>query len=82
MAEWMLSRLEEAGCLYQEEAVFHLVRIGADELLRINDGGNQVLGKPVLAEFRKLTEGTVMWARGEKCWRPRENGEGPGRSAD
>ena len=82
MAAWMLSRVEADGCVYQEEAVAHLMELGEDELLRFNEAGNEVLGKAVLAAFRALTEGSVVWDRRERYWRPRSRFDGTGRLAD
>lgn len=82
MAAWMLSRVEADGCLYQEDAVAHLMDIGEEELLRLNDAGNQVLGKGVLAAFRGLTESSVVWDRRERYWRSRVQADGPGRLTD
>ena len=82
MAAWMLSRVERDGCLYQEDAVYHLVSLGANDLLRINADGNEVLGTKVLAAFRRLTNTTVVWVRRDRYWRFRVDQDGPGREAE
>jgi hypothetical protein len=45
----------------------------------MKENGNLAIGKDVLREFRKITEGKVVWERGEKAWRklrPSESYEG------
>lgn len=82
MAVWMLARVEGERCLYQVDAVDHLLRVGADELLRINAAGNEVLDSKVLDAFRRLTENTVVWVRRERYWRLRVDEDLPGRDAE
>ena len=60
VAVWMQSKIVAEGCLYHEDAVAHLSQVGADNLLRCNDAGNEVLAKAVLAAFRLLTDDTVV----------------------
>lgn len=82
MAAWMLARVESERCLYQVDAVDYLLRIGADELLRINVAGNEVLDNKVLDAFRILTENTVVWVTRERYWRLRVEEDAPGREAE
>jgi hypothetical protein len=48
----------------------------------INSNGNVAISKAVLTAFRALTAETVVWERGEKCWRKRERLDAPGRQQD
>ncbi|WP_404999754.1 DUF6953 family protein, partial [Escherichia coli] len=40
-----------------------------DTFVYLNANGNLSIDKKVLAKFRKLTNDTVIWERGEKAWR-------------
>ena len=55
VAHWMLAQIDKDGCIYQDDVVDHLVKARREDLLRENADGNQVVGKEVLAAFRKLT---------------------------
>lgn len=79
VAEWMLNKLNQDGILYQEDAAFEIESQFGEEFVYINDNGNTAISKRVLAEFRKLTEDTVVWVRGEKYWRRRESYDEQGR---
>ena len=70
------------GVLYQVDAVDLLERAGHKDCLYENDSGNQAISRSVLQHFRKLTEATVVWDRGDLCWRSRETWDSPGRMAD
>ncbi|HFF4591027.1 TPA: DUF6953 family protein, partial [Acinetobacter baumannii] len=43
--------------------------IFGDDFVSENENGNLTISKVVLKEFRKLTEGEVVWMRSEKAWR-------------
>jgi hypothetical protein len=79
--KWMLSELERQQCLYQDDVVDFLVKSDADNLLRENSEGNLVLERPLLNEFRKLTEKNVVWVVPERYWRFRVPEDEPGRNA-
>ncbi len=81
VARWMLSELERDGCIYQDDVVDHLVRAAREDLATENAEGNLVVGKQVLAEFRKLTETTVVWVKPDRYWRFRGAEDEPGREA-
>lgn len=82
MAAWMAEKVDQEGCLYQEDAADYLLRSKASELLRINSAGNEVLGREVLGAFLKLTRKTVVWARSERYWRHRVAEDPPGRETE
>ncbi|MDP9877821.1 hypothetical protein J2W25_002126 [Variovorax boronicumulans] len=79
VAAWMLARVGCEGCIYQDDVVDYLVKAKREELLTENADGNQVVGKAVLAAFRKLTETTVVWVKPERYWRWRVAEDEPGR---
>ena len=80
-AQWMLKRLKEEGCLYQDDTIDFLTRCGEKELIQENNNGNEVLAKSVLAEFRKLTPEDVVWVKADRYWRYRVPEDEPGREA-
>lgn len=71
IAEWMLSKFESEGQLFQVDAVMGIEQSFGSEFLYDNENGNQAISKKVLKEFRKLTEGRVVWSRSEFCWLPK-----------
>lgn len=81
VAQWMLCQMEREGCIYQDDVVDYLVKAKHEELLVENADGNQVVSKPVLLAFRKLTEANVVWVKPERYWRWRVPEDEPGRDA-
>lgn len=81
VAAWMLFKIERDGCIYQDDVVDYLVKAKREDLLTENADGNQVVGKSVLAAFRKLTETTVVWVKPDRYWRVRVAEDEPGRDA-
>ena len=81
VACWMLKQIERDGCIYQDDVVDYLVKAKREDLLTENADGNQVVGKSVLAAFRKLTETTVVWVKPDRYWRVRVAEDEPGRDA-
>jgi hypothetical protein len=71
VAQWMVAELENEPYLYQEWTILEIVERFGERFTYINERGNAALGKDVLKEFRKLTEQTVVWEKGERCWRQR-----------
>lgn len=81
VAQWMLSEIERDACVYQDDVVDHIVKSGHEELLIENADGNQVLGRGLLAAFRKLTPDNVVWVKPDRYWRFRVAEDEPGRDA-
>lgn len=81
VAEWMFAQVQQEGCIYQDDVVDYLVKAKREDLLTENADGNQVVGKAVLAAFRKLTETTVVWVKPDRYWRFRVEEDEPGRDA-
>jgi len=81
LADWMQRRLDSQGCVYQDEAVDMALKSGNQELYRINDDGNVVLGKSVLSAFLKLNAQTVVWVKPDRYWRFRCSTDELGREA-
>jgi hypothetical protein len=74
----MLQELMSEGELYQEAAAEKLLGYGDDEIAYYDDNGYARIGKKVLAAFNKISS-DVVYSRGEKYWRPREDDDEPGR---
>ncbi len=78
VATFMLKRLnEEDGVLYQEDIVSDIRERYGDEFVYDNENGNPGIDRKVLSEFRKLTQGKVVWSRGEQYWKFREDSDDP-----
>ncbi|HEY3772160.1 MAG TPA: hypothetical protein VGL69_04135 [Solirubrobacteraceae bacterium] len=82
IAQWMMSRLEETGRLYQSDAVQEIAEKFGDEYTYTNDNGNPAIDKRILKAFRIITDDTVIWERWDFCWRKREQGDAPGRKQE
>ena len=82
VANWMLSQIEKAGDLYQDDAVSEIFDRFGDQFTHENENGNLAIAKPVLAAFRKITKDSVVWERGERRWRKRELSDEPGRQQE
>ncbi|WP_099659711.1 DUF6953 family protein [Proteus terrae] len=82
VAQWMKSELENTNWLYQETVVYKIKELFGDTFVYLNANGNLSIDKKVLAKFRKLTNDTVIWERGEKAWRKRQGYDTPGRQQD
>lgn len=80
-AEWMLDKIKQHGCIYQDDVVDYLVKSKAENLLRENSKGNLVIGRALLSEFRALTENDVVWVKPDKYWRFRVPEDELGRDA-
>jgi hypothetical protein len=78
VAVWMLEELKRVQYLYQEVVVCEIQTTFGEEFVYINDNGNLAISRPVLNEFRRLTEKSVVWERGERMWRFREGYDAPG----
>lgn len=81
VATWMLAQIKREGCVYQDDVVDHLVKAAQENLLAQNADGNQVVGRAVLAVFRKLTDTTVVWVKSDRYWRWRVAEDEDGREA-
>ncbi len=83
VAVWMLKRLErDGGVLSQEDAAVGIESKFGEPFVRVSDSGGLSIDKGVLAEFRALTEKTVVWDRTERLWRKREKADPSTRLAD
>jgi hypothetical protein len=79
VAQWMVQEIEREGMLYQDEAAANIASKFGDEFTYDNDNGNTAIRRDVLAVFRKLTDDFVVWERGERLWRKREQQDEKGK---
>jgi hypothetical protein len=79
IAEWMLSELIKHDILEQESTVYYIRENFGQQFVYDNMNGNLAIGKSVLKEFRELTGDTVVWERGQRCWRKRQRHDESGR---
>jgi hypothetical protein len=82
VARWMLAEVERDGELYQETAVYEIERKFGREFVYENENGNPAIGKDILKAFRKISEGSLIWERGGRFWRKRNEHDGPGRQQE
>ena len=75
----MLEELSKVQYLYQQDAVYAIESKFGPAFIYINDAGNPAIDRKVLAAFKKLTGESVIWERGERLWRKREQYDEPGR---
>lgn len=69
IAQWMFDHFETQKYLYQESVVYKIKSQFGSDFVYKNENGNLAIGKDVLKEFRKISEGKVVWERGDRAWR-------------
>ena len=69
----MFQEVKRDGLLYQNDAAYNIEQKFGGNFVYTNDNGNLAISRDVLAVFRKLTEDSVVWERGERLWRKRED---------
>lgn len=82
VAEWMLAEVMREGTLDEQSIVADIASEFGKEYVVENEAGYSVIRPDVLAEFRQISEDTVVWMQGEKAWRKRNIGDEPGRRQD
>ena len=79
VAAWMAREVRAAGELSQKEAAAAIEdRFGRGHVYP-NHKGNLAISKALLDSFGELTRDDVLWIRGRRFWRLREQADGPGR---
>jgi hypothetical protein len=79
VAEWMLDEVTQKGELYQETAVSEIASKFGYEFTYDNENGNLAIRRDVLADFRRLSENSVVWDPEDRFWRKRKEGDELGR---
>lgn len=78
---WMLTKIQKDGCLYQDDVVDHLVKAKSEDLLVENADGNLALSRQILNLFMKHTAEDVVWVKPQRYWRYRVAEDESGREA-
>jgi hypothetical protein len=79
VAEFMAREFNREGRLTQWRAVQDIAKLFGEDFVYTNRNGNPAIVKPVLDEFRRLTENNAIWERSGYYWRRREDRDDPGR---
>jgi len=79
VAQWMLSAIEEQGELTQNNAYYEINKQFGNKFTTVNNSGSPCIRGSVLTAFKKISQDTVIWERGDKKWRKREFYDAPGR---
>jgi hypothetical protein len=82
VAEWMFAQLKRDKILYQEEVVHDIATQFGASFTYDNENGNLAISRKVLTAFKRVTGDSVIWERGERCWRFREKFDAPSRRQD
>lgn len=82
VAKWLLEKIERENYVYQEDVVYKIQENFGKEFVYSNENGNLAISKGVLKQFRKISEHSVVWVKGERCWRKREGYDSLGRQVD
>lgn len=81
VVDWMLIRLNQDTCLYQDDVVDYLIKANLEHLTAENAEGNQVLRDKVLSVFKQKTLDDVVWVQRGLYWRFRVLEDEPSRMA-
>lgn len=82
VAEWMWETVKDGTYFYQEVAVYQILDQFGEQFTYTNENGNLAISKKVLAEFKKLSGDKVIWERGSRAWRLRNQYDSPGRQQE
>jgi hypothetical protein len=77
----MMNRLQQDGCLYQQDVVDHLIKMDNEIHLKENADGNQALSTKLLNKFRVDSGENVVWVKPDRYWRYRVLEDEEGREA-
>lgn len=79
VAQFMVKKVEAQQILYQDMIAYDIHIKFGKEFVCLTERGNLSIDKKVLQEFRKLTEGTVVWEKYAHAWRLRRPSDAPGK---
>ena len=71
IAQWMYAELEATGRLSQSMARQKIRADFGEAYLYKNRNRNSAIREDILARFRELTLGPVVWVRRSRAWRKR-----------
>ena len=69
VAQWMLDQIGDSDSLYQDSIAERTQSACGQQFVYKNKTGKCGIRKAVLAEFRKLTQGQLVWVLRERAWR-------------
>lgn len=75
IAQWMFDHFKTQKYLYQESVVYKIKSQFGPDFFYKNENENLAIGKDVLKELRKISEGKVVWERGYRAWRKLRSNE-------
>lgn len=75
VADWIFANFENSKYIYQETIVYKIKEEFGADFFYTNKSGNLAIGRDVLKEFRKITEGKVVWERSDRAWRKLRDNE-------
>ena len=75
VALWMHGQIAPKKPLYQDQAANSILRHFGSQFVHYNANGNLAIDKNVLKEFRACSQATIVWEKGERCWRLLREGE-------
>ena len=69
VAQWMLDQMGASHWLHQEAIAQRIQTSFGEELVYRNKNGKFGIRKAVLVEFKRLTQGQLIWVHSERAWR-------------
>lgn len=81
VSSWMMTTLKNEGCLYQQDVVDYLVKVGSEQYLKENSDGNLALSVKLINKFRADSGEDVVWVKSDMYWRFRVTEDEAGREA-
>lgn len=81
IAQWMIDQFKERRTITQESMVRLIIRTFGREWSYKNKNGNLAIHKDVLAEFRKLNDGSIVWDRAYRHWQVKKPKNDPAKDA-
>jgi hypothetical protein len=79
VAQWMLTVIQEQGELTQNNAYYQINKQFGTGFTTVTNSGSPSIKTSVLTAFKKISDDSVIWERGDKKWRKREFYDAPGR---
>jgi hypothetical protein len=79
VAQWMLSIIQEQGELTQNNAFYQINKLFGSGFTTVTSSGSPSIKGGVLTAFKRISDDSIVWSRGDKKWRKREFYDAPGR---
>ncbi|WP_407107280.1 DUF6953 family protein [Rhodococcus aetherivorans] len=75
IACWMIKQFDDQRTISQYAMVTRIKKTFGPEWVYKNENGNPAIHKGVLAEFRKLHNGSIVWDKSYRQWKDTRNKE-------